>query len=1149
MTAFRSLMAANRGEIAIRIFRSAHELGIRTVAIYSHEDRFASHRSKADEAYQVGKPGAPIHSYLDIEAVVELAREKRVDAIHPGYGFLSENAEFARACARAGIAFVGPRPELLDWLGDKVAARKLAREVGVPVLSGSDGPVVPGPEAHALAEALGYPVIVKAAMGGGGRGMRVVRTPDALDSALDQARRESANAFGVPDVFVEKFMRKAKHIEVQVLGDRQGNLVHLYERDCSIQRRHQKIVEIAPAPNLEPAIRQAICDAAVKIGRHVHYENAGTVEFLIDDDTGAFYFIEVNPRIQVEHTITEIVTGVDLVKSQILIAQGNLLSDAEIDLPTQQSVQVQGFALQCRVTTEDPENKFTPDYGRITHYRSVGGPGIRTDGGPAITGGIITPFYDSLLVKICAYGRRFIDAARHMERALQEFRVRGVKTNVPFLLNVVTHRDFLAGGCTTRFIDETPALFRFPIRRDRASRLLTYAAEITVNGFPGLARPPGYATAPEPSPPGFDPAAAPLPGSRQQFLKLGPEAFARFVREHQALLITDTTFRDAHQSLLATRIRTRDMLRVADAYARLCPGIFSIEMWGGATFDTAMRFLKEDPWDRLARLREKIPNILFQMLLRGANAVGYTSYPDNLVRAFVHEAAAAGVDLFRIFDSLNWVPNMELAMEAAREAGALCEAAICYTGDILDPGRPKYSLAYYVDLARELEKRGANLIAIKDMAGLCRPLAAERLIKALREEVGVPIHFHTHDIGGAQAASILRGADVGLDVADGAAASMSGLTSQPSLNALVESLRFSPRDTGIDPAALIGISRYWEEVRQLYAPFESGPRSPAADLYLLEMPGGQYSNLFQQAKALGLAARWLEVCQAFSQVNVLFGDIIKVTPSSKVVGDMALFMVANNLAPDDVLDPGRELAFPESVVEFFEGRLGQPPGGFPPALQARVLKGRSPLSARPGANLPAADVDAAREKAAALRGHLVGDRDALSYLLYPRVFPDLAAHERIYSDTSILPTSIFFFGPDPGTEHPVEIEPGKTLIVKLLAVGEPHTDGRRTVFFELNGQPREVEVVDRSLASSVREAPMADPADPNQIGAPLPGLVVGVAVATGDPVRKGQKLLTIEAMKMETTIYSERAGRVAEVFAMVGRQVKTGELLLKLGGE
>jgi pyruvate carboxylase len=1149
MTSFRKLMAANRGEIAIRIFRSAHELGIRTVAIYSHEDRFAPHRSKADEAYEVGKPGEPIRSYLNIDGIVELARSKDVDAIHPGYGFLSENAEFARACARAGIAFVGPRPEVLDLLGDKVAARKLAREAGIPVLSGSDTPVMPGELAQAIATSLGYPVIVKASMGGGGRGMRVVESADALDAALDQARREAGTAFGVPDVFIEKFIKQAKHIEVQILGDRQGNLVHLFERDCSVQRRHQKIVEIAPAHNLDRKVRSEILDAAVALGRHVRYENAGTVEFLVDIEAGGFYFIEVNPRIQVEHTVTEIVTNVDLVKSQILIAAGKPLADEEIGLPTQESVQVQGYAIQCRVTTEDPENKFTPDYGRITHYRSVGGMGIRTDGGPAITGGIITPFYDSLLVKICASGRRFIDAARRMERALQEFRVRGVKTNIPFLLNVLEHPRFIAGECTTRFIDETPELFRFPVRQNRATRLLTYAAEITVNGFPGVARPEGHATVAEPEPPRFDSLAEPLPGSRQRFLAMGPDAFGRWVRDQKPLLVTDTTFRDAHQSLLATRVRTRDMLRVADAYARLCPGVFSIEMWGGATFDTAMRFLKEDPWDRLAQLRERIPNILFQMLLRGSNAVGYTSYPDNVVKAFVTEAAAAGIDVFRVFDSLNWIPNMELSLEAVRVAGALCEASICYSGDILNPKRTKYDLTYYVNLAKELEKRGANLIAIKDMAGLCKPMAAERLIKALRDEVGVPIHFHTHDIGGAQAASILRGADVGLDVADGAVASMAGLTSQPSLNAIVESLRFTPRDTGVDPAALIEMSRYWEEVRALYSPFESGPRSPAADLYELEMPGGQYTNLFQQAKALGLASRWLEVCKAYTQVNQLFGDIIKVTPSSKVVGDMALFVVANNLTPDDVLDPERELAFPESVVEFFEGRLGQPPGGFPPALQSRVLKGRPPLTKRPGANLPPADFDAAREKATALLGRPAGNRDALSYLLYPRVFPDLAAHERIYSDTSILPTSIFFFGPDPATEHLVEIEPGKTLIVKLLAVGEPHVDGRRTVFFELNGQPREVEVVDRSLASSVREAPMADPADPTQIAAPLPGLVVGVAVSAGDAVRKGQKLLSIEAMKMETTIYAERPGRVADLLAVVGRQVKTGELLLKLSPE
>ena len=1149
MTAFRKLMVANRGEIAIRVFRSSHELGIRTVAIYSHEDRFAIHRLKADEAYEIGKPGEPIRSYLDIEAIVELARAKDVDAIHPGYGFLSENPEFARACARAGIVFVGPRPELLDQLGDKVTARKLAREAGIPVLSGSDAPVMPGPEAHELAQALGFPVIVKASMGGGGRGMRVVEAPGELDAALDQARREAETAFGVPDVFIEKFVRKAKHIEVQILGDKQGGLVHLYERDCSIQRRHQKIVEMAPAYNFDPAVRQAICDAATRLGRHVQYENAGTVEFLVDVETGAFYFIEVNPRIQVEHTVTEIVTNVDLVKCQVLIAGGMPLSDPEIDLPAQDVVQVQGYALQCRVTTEDPENKFTPDYGRITHYRSVGGLGIRIDGGPAVTGGIITPFYDSLLDKICASGRRFIDAARRMKRALEEFRVRGVKTNVPFLLNLLASPEFLAGNCTTRFIDENPELFRFPIRQNRAMRLLTYAAEITVNGFPGVARPAGHAITPEPQSPRVESGSAPPEGSRQQFLALGPEAFSRWVREQTPLLLTDTTFRDAHQSLLATRVRTRDMLRVADAYARLCSGVFSIEMWGGATFDTAMRFLKEDPWERLTQLREKIPNILFQMLLRGSNAVGYTSYPDNVVKGFVSESAAAGIDLFRVFDSLNWVPNMALSLEAVREAGALCEAAICYTGDILNPKLTKYDLAYYVDLAKDLEKRGANLIAIKDMAGLCKPLAAQRLIRALRDEVGVPIHFHTHDIGGAQAASVLWGAEVGLDVADGAISSMAGLTSQPSLNALVESLRFTPRDTGLDPAALIEMSRYWAEVRELYSPFESGPRSPSADLYELEMPGGQYTNLFQQAKALGLAARWLDVCKAYSQVNLLFGNIIKVTPSSKVVGDMALFVVANNLTSEDVLDPSRELAFPESVVEFFEGRLGQPPGGFPKALQTRVLKGRPPLTERPGARLPAADIPQAREKASAFLGRPAGDRDALSYLLYPRVFPDLAAHERTYSETSILPTSIFFFGPDLGVEHLVEIEQGKTLIVKLLAVGEPHADGMRTVFFELNGQPREVEVADRSLASSVREVPMADPDDPNQVASPLPGLVVGVGISPGDAVRKGQKLLSIESMKMETTIYAERPGRVAEVLAVVGRQVKTGELLLKLSPE
>jgi pyruvate carboxylase len=1145
---FRKLLVANRGEIAIRVFRAAHELGIRTVAIHSYEDRFAMHRLKADEAYQVGRPGEPIRSYLDIGSIVELARAKQVEAIHPGYGFLAENMAFAHACEAAGIAFVGPRSELLELLGDKTAARRVASQAGVPIVAGSPDAVEPGAAAHALAEALGYPVIVKAAMGGGGRGMRVVESAAGLDSALDQARREAQTAFGNPAVFLEKYIRSAKHIEVQLLGDHHGELVHLFERDCSIQRRHQKVVEIAPAVFLDPLIRQQICAAALAIGRQVRYDNAGTVEFLLDADTGAFYFIEVNPRIQVEHTVTEIVTGIDLVKSQILIAAGRHLTDPVIGIDGQDSIQVSGAAFQCRITTEDPQNKFTPDYGRVTHYRSPGGLGIRLDGGTAMTGALVTPFYDSLLVKVTAFGRTFSEAALRMERALQEFRVRGVKTNIPFLHNVVTHPSFLEGRCTTRFIDEAPGLFQFSLRQDRATRLLGYLAEIAVNGFPGVPRRSG-AYPRIPSLPRCDLTAPAPAGTRQILREGGPDAVVAWIRKQTRLLLTDTTFRDAHQSLLATRLRTRDMVRIAESYSRLASGLFSIEMWGGATFDTAMRFLKEDPWERLSLLRERIPNVLFQMLLRGANAVGYTSYPDNVVRAFVREAAAAGIDLFRVFDSLNWVPNMAVALEAVRETGALCEAALCYTGDILDPRRTKYQLSYYVDLAREAAKHGAHLIAIKDMAGLCKPLAARVLVKALREEAGLPVHFHTHDIGGGQVASVLQAAEVGLEIADGAMASMSGLTSQPSLNALVEMLRFSPRETDLEPANLMALSRYWEQVRAHYAAFESGLQAPSAEVYAYEMPGGQYTNLLQQAKALGLEARWESVCEAYAQVNLLFGDIVKVTPSSKVVGDMALFMVANNLSPDDVLDPARELAFPESVIEFFEGRLGQPPGGFPPALAARVLKGRKPLTDRPGATQPPIDLAATRAKVDALLGTPASDRDLLNYLMYPRVFPDLASHQRSYGDTSVLPTSLFFFGPEPGVEQAIEIEPGKILIVKLLAVGEPHVDGKRTVFFELNGQPREVTVADRSLAGSVREVIKADAADPHQVGAPLPGLIVGVAVQSGDPVRKGQKLLSIEAMKMETTVYTERGGRVVEVLAIVGRQVEAGELLVRLAPE
>jgi pyruvate carboxylase len=1154
----RKLLVANRSEIAIRVFRSAHELGIRTIAIYSHEDRFALHRFKADEAYRVGKPGEPIRAYLDIDGIVALALQHDVEAIHPGYGFLSENPAFARACQRAGLIFIGPRVEILEQLGDKLTARRIAAKAGVPVLPGSEAPIRSPAEARALARKLGYPVIVKAAMGGGGRGMRVAPNAEQLDEALEQARREAGTAFGIADVFLEKYIARARHIEVQLLGDQHGHLVHLFERDCSLQRRHQKIVEIAPALNLEPAVQQRILDAALAVGRTVGLDNAGTVEFLLDADAGTFFFIEVNPRIQVEHTVTEAITGFDLVKRQILVAQGKPLADPEIGLDSLEAVSARGFAMQCRVTTEDPANRFIPDYGRLSHYRSASGMGIRLDAGTAFSGAVITPFYDSLLVKVTAQGLRFIDAARRMERCLQEFRIRGVKTNIPFLINLVTHPDFLAGRFTTRFLDETPELFHLPQRQDRATKLLTYIGEVIVNGHPDVrgegARGRGgeraswkrdatelvAASPPRPL------APSPPAGTRDKFHELGPERFARWVLEQDRLLLTDTTFRDAHQSLLATRMRTYDMLQIAPTYAAQHAGLFSLEMWGGATFDTAMRFLKESPWERLVELRLRVPNLLFQMLLRAANAVGYTNYPDNVVRAFVKESAEAGIDLFRVFDALNWLPNLRLAIDAVRHTGMLCEAAICYTGDILDPNRRKYDLAYYVNLAKQLEKLGANLLAIKDMAGLCKPYAAQRLVRALKQEIGIPIHFHTHDSAGGQMATLVQAAEEGVDIADAAMAPLSGMTSQPSLNTLVEALRFTPRDTGLAYEPLQATANYWEAVRRYYRPFESGQLAASADVYRHEMPGGQSTNLYQQAEALGLAARWPDICRTYAEVNQLFGDLIKVTPTSKVVGDMALFMVGNNLTAADVLESPRELAFPESVVEFFEGRLGQPPGGFPKALQKRVLRGRKLLRGRPGASLPPADFAVTRRQLEAQLQRPATDREVVAQLLYPRVFPEFAEHQRRYSDTSVLPTSVFFYGMEPGEEISVDIEPGKTLIIKFLAVGDPHPDGQRLIFFELNGQPREVLVLDRSLAEEVRAHPKAKSGDPCQVGAPMPGLVVSVPVAPGEEVTAGQKLCTLEAMKMETTAYAELAGRVAEVLVKPGTQVDAGDLLVRL---
>jgi pyruvate carboxylase len=1143
----RKLLVANRSEIAIRVFRTANELGIRTVAIYSHEDRFALHRFKADEAYRVGRPGEPIRAYLDIPGIVALAKQHEVDAVHPGYGFLSENPAFARACAEAGMLFVGPRVDILEQLGDKVVARHIAQKAGVPVLPGSEEAVRTHEEARRLAEKLGFPVIVKAAMGGGGRGMRVALGPDKLDDALDQARREAGTAFGVPDVFLEKYIPRARHIEVQLLGDHHGGLVHLFERDCSVQRRHQKVVEIAPAPNLGPGPRQRLLDAALSVGRAVGLDNAGTVEFLVDADTGGFYFIEVNPRIQVEHTVTEQVTGYDVVKTQILVAQGRPLGDPEVGLGDQSAVTTRGFAIQCRVTTENPANNFLPDYGRLSNYRSASGMGIRLDGGSAHTGAVITPFYDSLLVKVTAFGLRWEDTVRRMLRSLHEFRIRGVKSNIPFLLNVLTHPTFLGGRATTRFIDEAPELFQFVPRRDRATRLLSYIADVIVNGHPDVKgkRPARGVVPPVPAAPAGRAARAAPAGTRDRFKELGPEKFAAWVRGQQRLLLTDTTFRDAHQSLLATRMRTRDMLAAAPFYAARLADLFSLEMWGGATFDTAMRFLKESPWQRLSDLRSQVPNILFQMLLRSASAVGYTNYPDNVVYAFVKESAQSGIDLFRVFDANNGLPNLELAVDAVRRAGMLCEAAICYTGDILDPGRPKYDLKYYVTLAKELERRGAHLLAIKDMAGLCKPFAARQLVRALRREVGLPIHFHTHDCAGGQAASYLLAAEEGVDVVDCAMAPMAGMTSQPSLQAVVEALRFGGRDPGLDPHALLGAADYWEGVRKLYVPFETGQLAPQADVYGNEMPGGQYTNLYHQAEALGLGARWREVCETYAEVNRMFGDIVKVTPTSKVVGDMALFMVGNNLRSEDVLNGTRELAFPESVVEFFEGRLGEPPGGFPPELRRRVLRGRKPIEGRPGASLPPADFAATRAELEAKIGRKADDREVVSYLLYPRVFPDLAAHQAKYSDTSVLPTSVFFYGMEPGEETSVDIEPGKTLILKFLTVGDPHEDGSRTVFFELNGQPREVVVADRALAGQAAARRKAGPGDPLEVGAPMPGLVVQVTAEAGDEVAAGQKLFALEAMKMETTLYAERAGKVAEVAVQAGSQVEAGDLLLR----
>ncbi len=1148
----KKILVANRSEIATRVFRSATELGLQTVAIYSYEDRFSLHRFKADESYLIGpaKGGEPVKSYLDIDAIVQVAVEHGVEAIHPGYGFLSENAELARACQRAGIAFVGPSPKLLEEFGDKTAAKRLAKKANVPTLGGSEEALSDLAQVKKACQQIGFPVMIKASFGGGGRGMRIVRSAEELSSKLEEAQREAQAAFGRGDVFVERYIARAKHIEVQILADTHGNLVHLWERDCSVQRRHQKVVEVAPGINLPEKLRQEICQSAARLCRAAGYTHAGTVEYLLDVERQEFFFIEVNPRIQVEHTVTEVVTGIDIVKSQILITQGHKLHEAPLNIPQQPDIHTSGAAIQCRITTEDPQNSFIPDYGRLSTYRSAGGFGLRLDGGNGFGGAVITPYFDSLLVKLTAFGSSMEEAARRMDRALREFRIRGVKTNIPFLENLIRHPTFLAGDATTTFIDTTPELFEFSVRQDRATRLLSYLGDVLVNGRSDVRdRKIAGKPLPEPVAPAFARLTEPPVGLRARLLKDGPDKFCAWVRSQKKLFITDTTLRDAHQSLLATRLRSYDMLAVAPAYAHHAADLFSLEMWGGATFDSAMRFLQEDPWQRLDNLREKIPNIPFQMLLRASNAVGYTNYPDNLVEKFIVAAAGHGIDIFRIFDSLNWAENMKVAMEAVRnQTSAICEAAICYTGDILDPRREKYSLDYYVKLARQLVKMGAHTLAIKDMAGLCHPYAAYALVKALRQEVDVPIHFHTHDTSGINAGSVLRAADAGADIADGALAALSGTTSQPNLNSMVLALSRTPRDPQLDLQALNRLSDYFEQVRELYYPFEEGIKGGSAEVYHHEMPGGQYTNLRQQAKGLHLEQRWNEIADMYAAVNQLFGDIVKVTPSSKVVGDMALFMVTNHLTPQEILEAKHPLNFPKSVVEMMQGYLGWPQGGWPKQIQKIVLDaaGVKPLSGRPGATMAPIDLSAKQKELAEKIGRDPSETDLLSYLLYQQVFLDFEKQRADYGDISLIPTAPFFYGMDIGQEINIEIEAGKTLIVKYLALGEAREDGMRTVFFELNGQPREVDVPDRSLEKTLHRHPKANSDDPRHVPAPMPGKVSAVAVAKGQKVKSGEKLLSIEAMKMETAVYSPADGKIAEVLVKPGSVVAARDLLLTL---
>ncbi|TQS73213.1 pyruvate carboxylase [Rhodobacteraceae bacterium] len=1142
---FEKILIANRGEIAIRVMRAANELGKKTVAVYAEEDKLSLHRFKADEAYRIGEGLSPVGAYLSIDEIIRVAKQSGADAIHPGYGLLSENPDFVDACANNGITFIGPKAETMRALGDKASARRVAIKADVPVIPATE---VLGDDFDAIraeADTIGYPLMLKASWGGGGRGMRPVNSPEELKEKVLEGRREAEAAFGNGEGYLEKMILRARHVEVQLLGDTHGALYHLYERDCTVQRRNQKVVERAPAPYLSDAQREEVCALALKIGRAVGYQNAGTVEFLMDMDDEQFYFIEVNPRVQVEHTVTEEVTGIDIVQSQIRIAEGASLSEAT-GVEDQSGVTLSGHAMQCRVTTEDPQNNFIPDYGRIQAYRTATGMGIRLDGGTAYAGGVITRYYDSLLVKVTAWAPTSGAAIHRMDRALREFRVRGVSTNIDFVINLLKHETFLDMSYTTKFIDTTPALFDFKNRKDRGTKILNYIADITVNGHPetaGRAKPPAQARAPVV--PQLNGTIK--PGTRTLLEQDGPKAVADWMKAQKKLLLTDTTMRDGHQSLLATRMRSIDMIKAAPVYADNLGDLFSVECWGGATFDVAYRFLQECPWQRLRDIRARLPNVMTQMLLRASNGVGYTNYPDNVVQFFVAQAAASGVDVFRVFDSLNWVENMRVAMDAVIESGKICEGTICYTGDLLDPARDKYDLAYYIGMAKELEAAGAHILGLKDMAGLLKPTQAKALISALKSEVGLPIHFHTHDTSGIAGATILAAAEAGVDAVDAAMDAFSGGTSQPCMGSIVSALHHTDRDTGLNIDTIRRMSNYWEAVRAQYAAFESGLEAPASEVYLHEMPGGQFTNLKSQARSLGLEDRWHEVAQAYADANQIFGDIVKVTPSSKVVGDMALMMVAQGLSKQDVLSPAKDMSFPDSVSDMLRGNLGQPPGGWPEAISKKVLKDEVPSTERPGKHLPAVDIEAARKEVSEkLEGAEVDNEDLAAYLMYPKVFVDYALRHEIYGPVRALPTPVFFYGMQPAEEISVEIAPGKTMEIRLQTSSETDEKGDVKVFFELNGQPRTVRVANRAIKAETAAAPKADPANPNHIGAPMPGSVASVVVSVGQKVAAGDLLLTIEAMKMETGLSADRDATVKAIHVTAGAQIDAKDLLIEL---